>query len=248
MRWRRTWVLGVVALTEASCSPTAPRAASPEPTATAPQASPTPAARETEAFTAPSPPPAPSSPPPPPIASWTDPGAVAMLVEDCAAKAPLDSSGSPNPLLCSQGFEQSCAYDPCFDRLAACHARCSKTCDSCESRCVGSCSSCKANCKDAPCKEACAEKTGACRQACLAPLDHCSTAECARTVKTCPKDEYVKWTSNGCSCDCADKCLSDARGDPGPCLKSCRTRQPKCDIGYCITSRPPTDPDAPGNP
>jgi hypothetical protein len=243
MEWCRP--LGLVILVGA-CRPTPPTALSPETTVAAPQASAPVATREPEAPTSSAPLPPAAPPALPPIAAWTDPGAVALLVENCAAKAPRNSSGEPNPLLCSQGLEQSCAYDPCFDRLAACHQRCSTTCETCESSCVGSCGSCKANCKDDACKQACAAKTGACKQACLAPLDHCTTAECAQAVKSCPKDEYVKWSSNGCSCGCADKCMGQT--DVGACLGRCRARRPKCDIAYCITSRPPTNPDLPEKP
>lgn len=246
---RRDWAL-VLAVLASACRASTPPVHAPVPAPTVPSPAASVAVIPIDSAPVASSPPAlvAAAAPAPVMASWSDTSAIDLLTADCAAKSPARVDGEPDPLTCTLPLDQSCAYDPCFNRMGECRQQCARTCGTCDSACVTTCGGCKAACKDEACRRSCAATTGACKEACLGPLDRCSTAHCAATVKSCPKDEYRKWASNGCSCSCTNQCIGKPAEVVGPCLDRCKARSPRCDIGYCITSEPPRDPDVPRAP
>lgn len=194
---------------------------------------------------------------PPPTArtftAWTDPGAVEALTASCRAPTPAreDRHGDRDALACALPWQQSCSYDPCFQKLQECRGGCAKTCDSCDASCATTCDDCKAGCKDAACRVGCATKTGECKQACLSTTDRCATGRCESESSACYAEQKRVWKSHGCSCKkispCTERCMNvmseckgDDCGDAFPkCTARCAARFPGCDVGYCIMGSEP---------
>jgi hypothetical protein len=183
--------------------------------------------------------------------SWTDPEAVALLLQSCSTgPPPFEFQGQTgaggdltSPLACALPFMQSCeGYHPCT--AGRCRGRCEKTCVSCDKECIGGCTSCREQCKDDACKKACAAQTGQCKQGCITRLDHCLTGECAREEDVCEAKEALKWSSHHCSCRPITECLAPCvtNSDNGACRARCQRNAPDCDISYCYMM----EPDQPG--
>ncbi len=179
--------------------------------------------------------------------AWTDPPIVAGFSRDCDyVPEGLDQPQNPqdvSPLSCTLEFDQSCVYDPCFNKGEDCKPMCVQTCGSCQKGCAGSCKSCKQKCKDDACIRACATGCGTCRQACLVTRDHCATGTCAQVARECRSTLRADWLKNGCPriCKAYGPCLSrcvhkNEKADDAfaMCQQRCAPRlPPSCDLGLC---------------
>ena len=189
------------------------------------------------------------------FSAWTDADAVTALAASCHVrpreKDGLPEEGERDALSCALPWSQSCAYDPCFEKLQACHEGCGKTCGGCDSACMDTCDTCKASCKDDACRAACAAKTGACKQGCLQEVDHCATGECAKAEHACYAEEKRAWIARKCSCKkiapCTNACMEGLTrcGENCPddffrkCTDKCRAKWNGCDVTYCIMGTDP---------
>ena len=186
-----------------------------------------------------------------PILAWTDPAAIEGLTKSCSfAPPPAPDSDSPDALSCALPMEQSCVYDPCFNKTQDCQGKCVDTCTSCGTACASSCDGCKSKCTDDACRRACATTCGSCRQDCLGARDKCSTAGCAAVGgDACYAAEKKAWKANGCTgiCAkynaCAEKCTHNADDSTwDACRTKCGTSLgKKCDFSYCPLYNPPED-------
>ena len=201
-----------------------------------------------------------AGPPEPPrakgprFAAWTDSAAVAALTTSCHVlppERPREQSYDRDPLACSMPWEQSCSYDPCFEKVQRCRGECGKMCGTCDDACTSTCDDCNAHCKDDACRATCAQTTGACKQACLTTVDHCAYADCSKEAKACVVDEKRKWLAHGCSCKKIEPCTSKCLGGMTTCgancpddyFKTCTDKCSKkfggCDVMYCIMGSDP---------
>jgi hypothetical protein len=185
------------------------------------------------------------------LAAWTDPSAVDALARDCHVSLDRPSEEDPGPLACKLPYDQSCAYDPCYDGEQVCRGSCGKTCDACDAACSKGCDACKKPCTDDACRRDCANRAGACKQDCRTSLDRCATGGCAKNAQACSTKVADQWRTRHCSCkkirECGE-CMQDSMNDPknAPCFARCRARFPGCDIFYCMTGNGPSGQGEPG--
>jgi hypothetical protein len=174
------------------------------------------------------------------IASWTDPRAVAALANDCSLKVTNPDTEEPDPLACDVPFEQSCVYDPCFEKGQTCKQGCSKKCASCDAACADHCATCRDACTDGACRQRCAASCGECKQSCLKSRDKCATAQCAQAELACGRAAKRAWAGAGCTGKCPEinECLEPCAAD-NACNAKCQKRFKGCDIEYCMTGAPP---------
>jgi hypothetical protein len=137
-------------------------------------------------------------------------------------------------------FDQSCAYDPCFDEnQEKCKPKCRSACDACSAQCATACDGCKASCKDDDCKKACATTCGKCRQECVVANDRCASGTCLDSYKECRakwKDRYQKSKCPG-ACDkfkaCSEACPNDSHY--ADCSRGCRAKMTTACPGFLLT-------------
>lgn len=177
-----------------------------------------------------------------PLLGWTDPRAVALLVENCNFQIPDDTrqlaermglpdtgptGGALASITCGGIYEQSCVPDPC-DR-ESCREECGVSCNDCSKPCAATCQSCKSECKDDACRLRCAEATAKCRSECVAAGDRCVSGTCGKRYDTCTKTFWAKFEKLGCKAPCSKlrKCAtcSDETAQT-PFCKSCPSFEP----------------------
>ena len=194
--------------------------------------------------------------PSPKFSSWTDDAGVAALALDCHDGDDPDPSGGQSSLSCTVPFEQSCVYDPCFEKASDCHRACGKTCGVCDDACVSTCSQCAKPCADDACRRACAVTTGACKEECLKTHDRCASGTCGEAAIACETIEKSRWKKAHCACSkifpCTSRCehvqhaceIKCTNASPPECFDRCTTawdacrdrcakESPGCDITYC---------------
>lgn len=192
------------------------------------------------------------------VSAWTDAPIVEKLREDCgfdprklsnAQKEELfGNTYAPNQLTClGEGFDQSCAYDPCFETAErTCKSGCLKDCDTCDDACVTGCFACKANCSDDVCRAACAPTCAECKQSCVTKQDDCRSGKCGQAYADCRKKLSSDWKTQNCEAVCAryapcknacyDKMMADKTDsfDNHACLSKCEIPlKTSCDLGLC---------------
>jgi hypothetical protein len=240
-------LFGLTAACRKDAAKARPVASPVAPIAAAPQPAPPPVA--------PPPPPA-AQPESPPVGAWTDPRVIAELVKDCKfdpdtltedQRKPWNKNsypGSRSALSCKLGFEQSCVYDPCFDKERSdCRPKCAKSCSDCGTQCADACATCKASCHDDACKTACATQCASCRQDCVRVRDRCSTGTCTNQYRQCRKKLKSDWLGNNCPevcralMRCQKPCLRkhpDGVDSLDSCDKPCRPKDTHgCNVNFC---------------
>ncbi len=248
----RLSLVGLAALAALACTRNDPRPlAVPEPNASAAA----PAATSVVAAGASSPPAAAAPRTPPPSDSpddakaWTDAPVTRALAKDCKYAPPEGKPDEPNVLSCALGFEQSCAYDPCFETdQSTCKPKCKKGCDGCAAACVSGCEGCKKKCGDDACRAACGDSCGECRQACLVAKDRCTTGTCAGEYTACRKKLGEAWRKSSCAkacpvyTECSDACRQGT--DEEKCREGCKKKMGSgCSPSFltmCIMGSAPT--------
>jgi hypothetical protein len=193
-----------------------------------------------------------------PVSAWTDAPLVEKLRDDCgfdprklsdAQKEELFGNryGATELTCLGSGFDQSCAYDPCFENdERTCKASCMSDCTSCDDKCVSSCFACKANCTDDICRNACAPMCASCKQSCVTSQDRCRSGKCGQAYADCRKRLSSEWKTHNCEAVCTqytpcknacyDKMMADKSGDfdNRACLAKCEIPlKTSCDLALC---------------
>ena len=165
--------------------------------------------------------------------AWTDARVIDELANDCAFVPPPPAGESeyrPADLFrCTVGYEQACAFDPCWEASQRCKSDdCGRTCGTCNGTCTDSCQACKAGCSDAACKKACATTCASCKEDCNRTMDRCGSGTCTKVAMTCGKKILATHSANHCAAACRaiDACSKkcDLGSSDGDCYERCRQK------------------------